>query len=101
MQLFHTLWKALIYAYAGATAIMRGGFRIGAAILWLGAVALSGLIGGVLTVLALAVVAIFPPFHSFLNTYSHVITWLGILAGAALATPPSINTHPLPYPPAS
>src|SRR3954467_9463024 len=47
MQFLHTLWKALAYAYAGTTAIMRGGFRIGAAILWLGAVALSGLAGGV------------------------------------------------------
>src|SRR4051794_23314574 len=98
MQFLHTLWKALAYAYAGATTIMRGGFRIGAGILWLGAVALSGLAGGVLTVLALAVVAIFTPFHGFLNTYSNVITWLGILAGAAYAVHHSVKQYRLRYP---
>src|SRR3954466_10468664 len=98
MQFLHTLWKALVYVYAGTTAIMRGGFRIGAGILWLGAVALTGLAGGVLTVLALAVVAIFTPFHGFLNTYSNVITWLGILAGAAYAVHRTIKQYRLRYP---
>src|SRR3954451_4953474 len=104
MQFLQTLWKALVYAYAGTTAIMRGGFRIGAGIQWLGAVALPGfgrggfsvlrVAGfGVLTVLALAVVAIFTPFHGFLNTYSNVITWLGIFAGAAYAVPRSIKQY--------
>src|SRR4051794_20005148 len=98
MQFLHTLWKALVYAYAVASAIMRGGFRIGAGILWLGAVALTGLAAGVLTVLALAAVAIFTPFHDFLNTYSNVITWLGILAGAAYAVHRSVKQYRLRYP---
>ena len=52
MHLVHMLWKALVLAYTGTTAIISSGVLLGAGLLFLVCVVGLALFGGVLTVFA-------------------------------------------------